>query len=195
MVLFNNLVSPLWSRYWLRFQESYENVISSLTTSSAACPAPSGNVIISRSSSTLSLTSHLHFDSVCCSPLPAASIPYHAHICSLKRHSADYKRSCEEKEAAGQKKQSKANKYKQRGSSKITLDYAVFWISWPHYSTRSSLEIWGWLYLFSARLMCTIKPKTYLLSHSVECVFKNVQRTQTPLIVALEICPSVCSCC
>lgn len=59
MALFNNLVLPLWICYWLRFQESYENVISSLTTSRATCPAPSGNVIISRSSSTLSLTSQI----------------------------------------------------------------------------------------------------------------------------------------
>lgn len=47
------------------------------------------------------LTNH-HFDSVCCSPLPAPSIPDPAHSCSLKLRLTT-KRSREEKEARQKK--------------------------------------------------------------------------------------------
>lgn len=90
----------------------------------------------------------------------------------------DYKRRYTEKEAR-RKKQSKANKQKLRGSSWITLDYAVLWISWPRLQDRFSLEIWGSLYLFSARLVCMIEPKTRPLSQALGRVFKKKCTTDT----------------
>lgn len=159
MVLFNNLVLPLWSRYWLRFQESYENVISSLTTSSATCPAPSGNVIINRSSSTLSLTSHISILilSVLLFLLPLSHTLHTAALWNdvywLQKEL--WRKRSESKETI-QSKQIKAERK--------LLNHAWLCCIMDFMATLQnhfSLVIWGLLYLFSARLVCTIKSKKW----------------------------------
>lgn len=194
MALFNNLVLPLWICYWLRFQESYENVISSLTTSRATCPAPSGNVIISRSSSTLSLTSQitiLILSVVLLFLLPPSRTLHTAALWSsvwLQKGAVKKKKRGKQKTIQG--KQIKAERKR--------LNYTWFCCIMDFMARvqyHVSLEIWGLLYLFTARLVCTIKPKMCPFRRAVECGFKNVQWTQALLLLALEKCPFECSCC
>lgn len=118
---FNRLGSVLWSRYWLRFQDSYENVISSLKTSSATSPAPSGNVIISRSSSTLSLTSHISIfilPVVLLYPIPRTQLLSKAVF-------TDYKRSWGEKRHKATKKKEQTKKIANKKKKKRSRDGAV----------------------------------------------------------------------
>lgn len=110
---------------------------------------------------------HLHFDSVCCSPLPAPSIPYPAqHSCSLKRCLLNTKGAVKKKEAR-QKRNNPRQTNKSREEA-LELCFIKDFMLRPQY--HFSLEIRGLLYLFIARLVCTIKPKTCPFRQAVECL-------------------------
>lgn len=135
----------------------------------------------------------LLFDSVSIwfySLLPAPSVPYPVHSCSLKRHLLT------KKGAVTKKKWGKRNNPRQTNKSREkALELRLIMDFMARLQYHFSLEIWGSLYLFIARLVCTIEPKICPLRQAVECIFKYVQRTQVLLLLALEKRPCECSCC
>lgn len=135
---------------------------------------------------------HLHFDSVCCS-LPAPSIPYPAHSCSLKRCLLTTKGAAKKKKR-GEKKQPKANKQKRRK----LLNYA--WLCFIkdfmarlqyHFSLERSED----RFIYSLPHSCVQSNRKHVPLDKRLSIFKNVQRTQALLPLALEKCPFECSCC
>lgn len=194
MALFNNLVSPLRSRYWLRFQESYENVISSLKTSSATSPlhlamqSSAGALLLCLWPHTSPFWFCLLFSSSCSLyPIPCTQLLSETVF-------TDYKRSCEEKEA----RRKETIQGKQTKAERKLLNYA--WLCFIkdfmvrlqyHFSLERSED----RFIYSLPHSCVQSNRKHVPLDKRLSIFKNVQRTQALLPLALEKCPFECSCC
>lgn len=193
MALFNNWVSPLWMALpgvlWKCYLEP-RDLQRHLPCSIWQCNHQPELF------HPVSDLTHLHFDSVCCSPLPAPTTPYPPHSCSLKRRPPTTKGAAMEK-----KKWGKRNNPRQTNKSReeaLELRLIMLYYGFHGHASDSSVSALRFEegFVYSVPGSCAQSNlKHGPLSQAVECVLKNVHRTQAHLILASKICLSECSCC